>query len=71
MALVDKIKQGFQTSGDTGAHKYLMVPIVMFFALLIFVPTGSSFLLVYCKVLGLELSGNCFTFLKFCISDSL
>ena len=36
MALVDKIKQGFRTSGDTGAHKYLMVPIFMFFALLIF-----------------------------------
>jgi len=36
MALVDKIKHGFRTSGDTGAHKYLMVPIFMFFALLIF-----------------------------------
>jgi len=36
MALVDKIKHGFRTSGDTGSHKYLMVPIFMFFALLIF-----------------------------------
>jgi len=36
MALVDKIKYGFRTSGDSGAHKYLMVPIFMFFALLIF-----------------------------------
>jgi ribose transport system permease protein len=36
MALVNKIKHGFRISGDTGAHKYLMVPIFMFFALLIF-----------------------------------
>ena len=36
MALVENIKQSFRTSGDTGAHKYLMVPIFMFFALLIF-----------------------------------
>ena len=38
MALVENIKQSFRTSGDTGAHKYLMVPIFMFFALLIFAP---------------------------------
>jgi len=36
MTVVEKIKQSFRTSGDTGAHKYLMVPIFMFFALLIF-----------------------------------
>ena len=36
MALVDKIKHSFRTSSDTGSHKYLMVPIFMFFALLIF-----------------------------------
>lgn len=36
MELVEKVKQSFRTSGDTGAHKYLMVPIFMFFALLIF-----------------------------------
>ncbi len=36
MTLANKIKHGFRTSGDTGAHKYLMVPIFMFFALLIF-----------------------------------
>jgi len=36
MALVENIKQSFRTRGDTGAHKYLMVPIFMFFALLIF-----------------------------------
>ena len=36
MAIVNKLKQNFRVSGDTGAHKYLMVPIFMFFALLIF-----------------------------------
>lgn len=36
MAFVNKLKQNFRVSGDTGAHKYLMVPIFMFFALLIF-----------------------------------
>ena len=34
--VTEKIKQSFRTSGDTGANKYLMVPIFMFFALLIF-----------------------------------
>ena len=36
MAIVSKIKKSFRTTGDSGAHKYLMVPIFMFFALLIF-----------------------------------
>jgi len=36
MAFVNKLKENFRVSGDTGAHKYLMVPIFMFFALLIF-----------------------------------
>ena len=35
MAFVNKLKQNFRVSGDTGAHKYLMVPIFMFFSLLI------------------------------------
>ena len=45
MAIVEKVKQSFRTSGDTGAHKYLMVPIFMFFALLIFALIRSPILI--------------------------
>ena len=36
METVEKIKNSFKSNPDSGAHKYLMVPIFIFFALLIF-----------------------------------
>jgi len=54
MALVDKIKHGFRTSGDTGAHKYLMVPIFMFFGFLFAEDNIAKY-----KVKGMQCPQSC------------
>ena len=45
MEIVEKIKQTFRSSVDTSSNKYLMVPIFIFFALLIFALIRSPILI--------------------------
>ena len=45
MELVDKIKKTYRSSVDTSSNKYLMVPIFIFFALLIFAMIRSPIII--------------------------
>jgi len=45
MELVDKIKKTFRSSVDTSSNKYLMVPIFIFFSLLIFAMIRSPIII--------------------------
>jgi len=45
MEITDKIKKVFRTSVDTSSNKYLMVPIFIFFSLLIFAMIRSPIII--------------------------
>ena len=45
MEIVDKVKKTFTSSVDTSSNKYLMVPIFIFFSLLIFAMIRSPIII--------------------------